>query len=170
MTFAIPVYETNASKQSPDLLGAVMLDFVYPIEDFKRSARYIANSFFVIAATSLVGALLLTTNRVRRFTRPIRHLASAADQISAGRRDIEVDIHTKDEVGRLSQSFNRMTAALKWNEEALQRKIAETTALYEIGQEISAQVKLEPTLDLIVTRARAAQVGYQHDRASRGRT
>ena len=170
MTFAIPVYETNASKQSPDLLGVVMLDFVYPIEDFKRSARYIANSFFVIAATSLVGALLLTTNRVRRFTRPIRHLASAADQISAGRRDIEVDIHTKDEVGRLSQSFNRMTAALKWNEEALQRKIAETTALYEIGQEISAQVKLEPTLDLIVTRARAAQVGYQHDRASRGRT
>ena len=46
MTFAIPVYETSASKQSPDLLGAVVLDFVYPIEDFKRSARYIANSFF----------------------------------------------------------------------------------------------------------------------------
>jgi signal transduction histidine kinase len=47
-----------------------------------------------------------------------------------------------------------MAAALKWNEGALQRKIAEMTALYEIGQEISAQVSLEPTLDLIVKRAR----------------
>jgi signal transduction histidine kinase len=48
-----------------------------------------------------------------------------------------------------------MAAALKWNEGALQRKIAEMTALYEIGQEISAQVSLAPTLDLIVKRARA---------------
>src|SRR5262249_25106855 len=47
-----------------------------------------------------------------------------------------------------------MTASLKWNEEALQRKITEMTALYEIGQEISAQVSLEPTLDSIVKRAR----------------
>ena len=47
-----------------------------------------------------------------------------------------------------------MASALKWNEGALQRKITETTALYEIGQEISAQVSLEPTLDLIVKRAR----------------
>ena len=61
----------------------------------------------------------------------------------------------KDEVGRLAQSFTDMAAALKWNEEALQRKIDETTALYEIGQEISAQVSLEPTLELIVKRARA---------------
>jgi nitrate/nitrite-specific signal transduction histidine kinase len=82
-------------------------------------------------------------------------MADAADQIAAGRRDIVVDVGTKDEVGRLAQSFNDMAAALKWNEAALQRKITETTALYEIGQEISAQVSLEPTLDLIVKRARS---------------
>ena len=66
-----------------------------------------------------------------------------------------VDVSTRDEVGRLAQSFTEMAAALKWNEEALQRKITEATALYEIGQEISAQVNLEPTLELIVKRARA---------------
>jgi signal transduction histidine kinase len=98
---------------------------------------------------------LLTVNRVRRLTRPIRRLANAADQIAAGQRDIVVSVGTRDEVGRLAQSFNDMAAALKWNEGALQRKIAEMTALYEIGQEISAQVSLAPTLDLIVKRARA---------------
>ena len=145
-------YERGEPK--PTLLGAMVVDFAYPIDDFQRSARFIAISFFIITAVTLAGALLLTVNRVRRLTRPIRRLANAADQIAAGQRDIVVDVGTRDEVGRLAQSFNDMAAALKWNEGALQRKIAEMTALYEIGQEISAQVSLEPTLDLIVKRAR----------------
>jgi signal transduction histidine kinase len=153
MTYALPVYDTSGGRQAPTLLGAMVVDFSYPLDDFQRSARFIAISFFIITTISLAGALLLTVNRVRRLTRPIRRLAGAADQIAAGRRDIVVDVGTKDEVGRLAQSFNDMAAALKWNEGALQRKITETTALYEIGQEISAQVSLEPTLDLIVKRA-----------------
>jgi len=155
MTYALPIYDTSGGQRAPTLLGAMVVDFAYPSDDFQRSARFIAISFFVITALSLAGALLLTVNRVRRLTRPIRRLANAADQIAAGQRDIVVSVGTRDEVGRLAQSFNDMAAALKWNEGALQRKIAEMTALYEIGQEISAQVSLEPTLDLIVKRARA---------------
>ena len=154
MTYALPIYDTSGGQRAPTLLGAMVVDFAYPIDDFQRSARFIAISFFVITVVSLAGALLLTVNRVRRLTRPIRRLANAANQIAAGRRDIVVDVGKRDEVGRLAQSFNDMTAALKWNEDALQRKITEATALYEIGQEISAQVSLEPTLDLIVKRAR----------------
>jgi signal transduction histidine kinase len=155
MTCAMPVYEASGGEQAPTFQGAVVLDFVYPIADFQRSARFIAASFFVITAASLLGALLLTGSRVRRLTRPIRRLAAAADQIAEGRRDIAVGIDTKDkdEVGRLAQSFNHMAAALEWNENALRGKISEITALYEIGQEIGAQVSLEPTLDLIVRRA-----------------
>jgi signal transduction histidine kinase len=155
MTYALPVYDTSGGERKPTLLGAMVVDFSYPIDDFQRSARFIAISFFIITAFSLAGGLLLTINRVRRLTRPIRHLANATDQIAAGRRDIAVEANTRDEVGRLAQSFTEMAAALKWNEEALQRKITEATALYEIGQEISAQVNLEPTLELIVKRARA---------------
>jgi signal transduction histidine kinase len=155
MTYALPVYDTSGGERKPTLLGAMVVDFAYPIDDFQRSARFIAISFFITTAVSLAGGLLLTVNRVRRLTRPIRRLANAADQIAAGRRDIVVDVGTRDEVGRLAQSFTDMAAALKWNEEALQRKIVEATALYEIGQEISAQVSLEPTLELIVKRARS---------------
>ena len=154
MTYALPVYDTSVGEPKPTLLGAMVVDFAYPIDDFQRSARFIAISFSIITAVTLAGGLLLTVNRVRRLTRPIRRLANAADQIAAGRRNIVVDVGTGDEVGRLAQSFTEMAAALKWNEEALQRKIAEATALYEIGQEISAQVSLESTLELIVKRAR----------------
>ena len=123
MTYALPIYDTSGGQRAPTLLGAMVVDFAYPIDDFQRSARFIAISFFVITAVSLAGALLLTVNRVRRLTRPIRRLANAANQIAAGRRDIVVDVGKRDEVGRLAQSFNDMTAALKWNEDALQRKI-----------------------------------------------
>jgi signal transduction histidine kinase len=159
MTYAIPVYEVSGGAQAPLFQGAVILDFVYPLADFQRSSRFIAVSFFVITAASLVGALLLTGNRLRRLASPIRRLAAATDQIAEGRRDIAVAIDSKDEVGRLAQSFNHMTAALAWNEDALRRKISESTALYEIGQEIGAQVSLEPTLDLIVRRACALLKG-----------
>jgi HAMP domain-containing protein/putative methionine-R-sulfoxide reductase with GAF domain len=155
MTYAVPLYDSSGGERKPTLLGAMVVDFAYPIDDLQRSARFIAISFVIITAVSLAGGLLLTVNRVRRLTRPIRRLANAADQIAAGRRNIVVDVETRDEVGRLAQSFTDMAAALKWNEEALQRKIDEATALYEIGQEISAQVSLEPTLELIVKRARS---------------
>ncbi|HEV2548053.1 MAG TPA: ATP-binding protein [Stellaceae bacterium] len=153
MTYAIPVYETSGGSGAPIFQGAVILDFLYPIEEFRRSSRVIALTFIIITSASLAGAILLTVYRVRRLTYPIRRLADAANLIAAGQRDIDVTIDTKDEVGRLAHSFNEMAAALKRNEEALQRKIVETTALYEIGQEISAQVTLQPTLDLIVKRA-----------------
>ena len=125
MTYALPIYDTSSGQGAPTLLGAMVVNFAYPIDDFQRSARFIAISFFIITALSLAGALLLTVNRVRRLTRPIRHLANAADQIAAGQRDIVVSVGTRDEVGRLAQSFNDMAAALKWNEGALQGKIAE---------------------------------------------
>ena len=60
-----------------------------------------------------------------------------------------------DEIGVLAQSFNDMTRSLETHEAAVQQKVVETTTLYEIGQEIIAQVALAPTLELIVARAQA---------------
>jgi signal transduction histidine kinase len=54
----------------------------------------------------------------------------------------------------LAAAINEMAANLGRSEAALQRKLAEIRTLYEIGQEITAQVALSPTLRLIVERAR----------------
>src|SRR3989475_4439233 len=89
-----------------------------------------------------------------RLTDPIRRLAEAANRIAAGQRSVKVAIESKDEIGRLANSFNEMATSLEQNEVALHRKVTETQTLYEIGQEISAQVALGPTLQLIVERAR----------------
>jgi len=154
MTYAIPVYQAGAEGRAPVFQGAVVLDFVYPIKEFRRTTVVIAATFLVITALSLGIALFITINQVRRLTNPIRRLAEAANLIAAGQRSVNVAIDSKDEVGRLATSFNEMAVSLARNEIALERKVGETQTLYEIGQEIGAQVALGPTLQLIVERAR----------------
>jgi signal transduction histidine kinase/CheY-like chemotaxis protein/HAMP domain-containing protein len=90
----------------------------------------------------------------QRITRAIKRLTEKAEEIAAGRRSGRVEIDSRDEIGRLANSFNGMAASLEEHEAALQRKVVESETLYEISQEITAQVALEPTLRLIVERAR----------------
>jgi signal transduction histidine kinase/CheY-like chemotaxis protein len=153
MLSAMPVYQPGSSEREPVFQGAVVLDFVYPLQDFRRTTWVIAATFAIITAISLGIALFLTINRVRRLTDPIRRLAEATHLIAAGQRSITVEDDSHDEIGQLAQSFNDMAVSLEQNETALQRKVVETTTLYEVGQEIIARIDLEPTLNLIVERA-----------------
>jgi signal transduction histidine kinase/CheY-like chemotaxis protein len=154
MVYAMPtIYQEDNSAQTPIFQGAVVLDFVYPIQHFKRTQMIIARTFLVITILSLGIALFLIINRVRRLTDPIRKLANSADLIAIGQRSVNVEIGSRDEIGRLATSFNEMAASLEQNEAALRRKVIETRSLYEIGQEITSQVTLKPTLQLIVRRA-----------------
>ncbi len=153
MITAMPVYQPGSDGRTPTLQGAVVLDFVYPLQDFQRTTAVIARTFVIITVLSLGIALVLTITRVRRLTDPIRRLVEAANRIAAGQRAVQVAPDARDEIGRLAQSFNDMAASLTQQEAALQQKIGETRTLYEIGQEITAQVALEPTLRLIVERA-----------------
>jgi signal transduction histidine kinase/CheY-like chemotaxis protein len=153
MTVAMPLYQSGEGKQAPTFLGAVVLNFIYPLREFHRTRVVILLWFVILTALSLGIALLLTVNRVRRLANPIRRLAEAANRIAAGQRSVTVEHDANDEIGVLAQSFNDMARSLETQEAALQRKVVETTTLYEIGQEIIAQVALAPTLELIVARA-----------------
>lgn len=155
MTAAVPVYQSGDGGQTPIFLGAIVLDFIYPLQDFQHTKRVITLWFAILTVFSLGIALLLTVNRVRRLAEPIRRLAEAANRIAAGQRSVAVQHDTSDELGVLAESFNDMAWSLELHEAAIQRKVVETTTLYEIGQEIIAQVALGPTLRLIVVRAHA---------------
>jgi signal transduction histidine kinase/CheY-like chemotaxis protein len=163
MVYAMPVYQGSGMGREPTFQGVVVLDFAYPVREFQRTTWVILGTFLVISALSLGFALCLMIIRVRRLTDPIRRLAQAANLIAAGQRSVKVAIDSGDEIGRLASSFDEMAGSLEANEAALQRKVAETQTLYEIGQEITARVALEPTLNLIVERARdllQGQVSY----------
>jgi signal transduction histidine kinase len=61
----------------------------------------------------------------RRITRPIKQLTDEAEKIAAGQRSVKVEIDSRDEIGRLANSFNEMVTSLQENEAALQRHAEE---------------------------------------------
>ncbi len=155
MRYAVPIYKADDAGHNPRFIGSVVLDFTYPLQEFRRAKWAIPATFGIITALSLALALVLTISRVRHLTQPIQRLAEAANLIAAGERKVTVDAHADDEIGSLAQSFNDMSHSLERHETELQRRVVEISTLYDIGQEMIARVALGPILDLIVQRAQA---------------
>jgi two-component system, NtrC family, sensor kinase len=104
---------------------------------------------------SILALLLLGGLFTGRITKNLRKLLNTAEEFSKGNLDSRVDIHSKNEVGLLSLTFNRMGDELKasreeieaWNRELAQRveertrelkiasqRLLETSKLAAIGQ------------------------------------
>src|SRR5262249_20438473 len=104
---------------------------------------------------------LLAAVLAMRVSQPIGQLVAEVHTFTRGAYDRPIRTSASDEIGYLAQAFEQMRKSLQryltslaQHEAALQRKAEETTTLYEIGQEITAQVALAPTLHLIAERAR----------------
>lgn len=59
-----------------------------------------------------VAALLLAVLLARTLTRPLRELTAATQAVAQGDLDHQVPVRSKDELGELATSFNRMSAEL----------------------------------------------------------
>jgi signal transduction histidine kinase len=83
---------------------------VNPAEtDFLNRVRQVYTfSAIGVIAVGLLLAFLLS----RTFTRPIRELTAATHAVSAGQLKQAVPVRSRDELGELAASFNRMNAAL----------------------------------------------------------
>jgi len=75
----------------------------------QRLAREILQIGLSLSGLLLVGVYLLS----RRITQPVLAIADSAIKIADGNLDIRVPVMTGDEIGVLSQAFNKMTESLK---------------------------------------------------------
>lgn len=69
--------------------------------------------FFVTYAIVFITASVLVYVFSMVITRPIKQLTCSAQIISRGNYKERVDVHTKDEIGELSQNFNRMAEEIE---------------------------------------------------------
>lgn len=88
------------------VLAAPLTPYVAP---FRRSVR---NGAYLLAAVAL-GALLGAIVLISRMTRSLRELVRGADAVSAGDLSHRIEYVEEDEVGRVAQAFNQMTASLQ---------------------------------------------------------
>lgn len=93
----------------------------------------------VLLTILVVGAgVLLTIFLVNIFIKPVKRLVYATERVASGNLSQKVKITTKDEIGTLAQSFNRMITSLKESREkieeynrTLENKVQERTAELE---------------------------------------
>jgi signal transduction histidine kinase len=107
--------------------AAPLTPFTQPFEDAARA------STAVVAAVAFICiglAVLLTT----RMTRSLERLAAAAEAVSRGNLERQVDASSADEVGRVAKAFNAMIESLR----RTLAELAQRQSLAAVGEFASA--------------------------------
>ena len=73
----------------------------------------VQQGLLISSLVTLLIALSLGGFLIQSFTRPIRKLAGATEKVASGELGFQVDIESKDELGKLASSFNSMSADLE---------------------------------------------------------
>lgn len=71
--------------------------------------RALSRNMLLLAALLIPALTFLTLKMARAFTRPIRRLMEATEQISSGDYRIQIPVSTRDEFGELAEAFNAMS-------------------------------------------------------------
>ena len=150
---------------SPALRLEAMAPSAPYVAPFGRSARNGTLLTLLVAVIALGGASVFTS----RVTRSLRTLGESADAVARGEFDRQIEVHSDDEIGRVSTAFNTMTHDLRRSiqESAQRRSLA---AVGEFAAELAHEVRNPLTavrLDLQRLDERLPKDGDLHDRMRR---
>ena len=94
--------------------------------EIDSSFRSAVNQALLVAGIAVTGAAVVVSWLVsQRIVKPVRALASASREIANGSYDRHIDVHSEDELGELTQSFNRMAQALAQTEQMRRELLAD---------------------------------------------
>jgi len=170
LTFLAPISAIDAcakchGKANP-VRGLIKLSTsLVPVE---RDILAVRQQSLVVLAIALATTMLMTGYMLgRTVVRPLELVTAAMSRVSSGDLDHHVPIKSKDELGKMATSFNRMTAELKSTYDGLRREQDKlTTIIYSAGEGIvvtdsSGQVVLiNPAAERLLEKP-AAQISAE---------
>jgi methyl-accepting chemotaxis protein len=102
---------------------AYMDDFTKDIDRLKADVNKVSTNTKNINLGILIGSLIILGLSISiygyKLTRNIQYLTDAADRISIGELDTEIEIVSKDEIGSLAEAISRMQDSLRFSLERL---------------------------------------------------
>ncbi len=93
----------------------------FSLEKAYASVRNMAIKILIIGAISIIVSVLLSSIIAKIVTKPIQELSEAINKISRGYRDIQLEIRSHDETGKLAIVFNEMVKEILCLEENIRR-------------------------------------------------
>ena len=101
-----------------------------------------------LLALGLVLSLAASAWLARRMVNPVRALEAAAERIAAGNLDQRIEPGGADELGRLAEQFNRMTAQLRGVHAGLERTVESRTLALKNANEAKTRFLAVASHDL----------------------
>jgi len=97
----------NYNSQGWQIITSIPVQVAFrPMLEIRRKL-----TFTIVIVLIVAGVVGYLTSR--RFSRPIRRLARAADQVASGNFDAPIEVETHDEIGYLARHFKVMAANVK---------------------------------------------------------
>jgi signal transduction histidine kinase len=127
----VPALEIRFPLETPrGKEGSISLFF--PTQEMTAATGVLQQTLLLVALVGSALAFLISWLLSRRLTSPLKELVTATEQVSAGDYSRSVTAESKDEIGALAMSFNRMLEDLRRSKtevesyrQKLERKIDE---------------------------------------------
>jgi len=147
----------------------------------KEAAAVFYNIIFAISAIAFIAAIILGYFISESISRPIKKLKDVAAEVGSGNLDAEVKSTSKDEIGELAASFNKMVGDLKRSKKEmedynkqLEKKVEEKTAnirkskavLEDYNKQLETEVK-KRTGDLEESKKRLEEKVKEFERINK---
>ena len=91
------------------------------LSEISREVEQVRNVIFITIITSIILAIIAGWLMSGTISKPIRLLAEASERVAGGDLSTSVDIKSSNEIGVLTNSFNRMVKELKQTQGALRK-------------------------------------------------
>ncbi|MBC8555769.1 MAG: HAMP domain-containing protein [Candidatus Brocadiales bacterium] len=130
----VPIIDVASPIMSGDM-GTVHIGISEEL--ILNSVSDIVRLIIMIIAGVLIFGAGIAVIFTRRITKPLSELVEVATEIGGGNLDREVDVRTKDEIGQLGNTFNKMIKDLK----------ATTVSRDELSEEVIVRKQAEEELN-----------------------
>jgi len=105
-------------------------------EELTEILTFIFGTYFIV----IILLLILVTYMTERISKPIERLQLATEKIAKGESNVEIDSHSNDELGKLVESFNKMSHELENSKKQLKRAEREA-AWRDIARRVAHEIK-----------------------------
>lgn len=96
------------------LKNGMKLVITAPFSEINREKNDLVTSILIFAGVLLALFTVLSKLVTSSIVQPVKKLNQATHQIAEGNLDVQIDVHTKDEIGELAESFRKTVEHMQY--------------------------------------------------------
>jgi two-component system, sensor histidine kinase and response regulator len=156
LSFPLDEGSADSSSIHPALISGVLqigLTDAY----LKQELAVMIRDILIFTALIIVLGALITHLLTLRITKPLRSLATVAQQVAEGRSPPLLTPSSRDEVGQLTNMFNLMTSSLQertiaisGNMATIEHQVSQLTTLHQVSAAIARTLDLKQILHIVL--------------------